>query len=82
LDITGLGPGNDPNSNNLDLFLYGIDGHLIAFADRGLSGQSQLLPVVLDPGSYVVEVRTYYLNGDTNMTVYNSGTYRLTIVMP
>jgi hypothetical protein len=51
LDVTGLGPGNNPNFNDLDLFLYGQDGNLIGFADRGLNGQSQLRPVILAPGT-------------------------------
>jgi hypothetical protein len=57
-------------------------GNLITYADRGLNGQSQLIPAILDPGTYVVEVRTYYINDDTNQNVYNSGTYRLIVMMP
>ena len=79
MDITGLGPGNNPNANDLDLFLYDQDGKLIALSDKGLNGQSQLIPVVLLAGSYVLEVRSYYERADTKKTVYNSGTYQLIV---
>src|SRR5262249_31775194 len=72
MDITGLGPGNDPNANDLDLFLYSLDDRLIAFSDRGLNGQSELVPVVLAEGTYVVEVRSNYDRGETNKGVFNS----------
>jgi hypothetical protein len=79
MDITGLGPGNDPHANDLDLFLYGVDGRLIALSDKGLNGQSQLIPVILAAGSYVLEVRSYFERADTKKNVFNSGSYRLMV---
>jgi hypothetical protein len=79
MDVTGLGPGNNPDANNLDLFLYDLNGGLIALSDRGLNGQSQLIPVVLTAGTYIVEVRSYYGRADTLKTVFNSGSYQLVV---
>jgi hypothetical protein len=79
MDITGLGAGNNPKANDLDLFLYNWDGRLIDRSDRGLDGQSELIAIVLAEGTYVVEVRSYYDRDDTQKTVFNSGTYRLLV---
>ena len=79
MDITGLGPGNNPNANDLDLFLYDLDGHLIALSDRGLNGESELIPTVLTRGTYVIEVRSYYDRGGAKKSVFNSGSYRLMV---
>ncbi len=35
LDVTGLGPANNPNFNDLDLFLEDINGSVIDFYDAG-----------------------------------------------
>ena len=79
MDITGLGPGNNPNANDLDIFLYDVNGQLIALSDGGKNGESELIPVVLPAGTYIVEVRSYYDRGDTKKGVFNSGTYRLIV---
>jgi hypothetical protein len=79
MDITGLGPANNPNANDLDIFLYDLNGQFIALSDRGLNGESELIPVILPAGTYVVEVRSYYDRGDTKKGVFNSGTYRIIV---
>ena len=79
MDITGTGPARNPNANDLDLFLYDATGQLIALSDRGLNGESELIPVVLPAGTYVVEVRSYYDRGDTKKGVFNSGDYRVIV---
>jgi hypothetical protein len=79
MDITGLGPGKSASANDLDIFLYDVNGQLIALSDRGLNGESELIPVILPAGTYVVEVRSYYDRGDTKKGIFNSGTYRLTV---
>ena len=79
MDITGVGPGNNPNANDLDLFLWDQNGQLIAFSDRGLNGESELIPAILPAGTYVVEVRSYYDRGDTKKGVFNSGTYQVIV---
>jgi hypothetical protein len=48
MDITGPGPGNNPNANDLALFLYAANGQLLAISDQGLNGQSELIPIVQD----------------------------------
>jgi len=82
LDITGLGPGNNPDTNDLDLFLFALDGTLVDFADQGFNGESQLLVVSVPPGDYMVEVRSYYGRADTGETVFNSATYQLIVRTP
>ena len=79
MDITGLGPGNSPNANDLDIFLYDRNGQLQALSDRGLNGESELIPIILPAGTYVLEVRSYYDRGDTKKGVFNSGTYNVIV---
>ena len=82
LDITGLGPGDNPGANDLDLFLMDSDGRVLARSDRGLNGQSELISTSLPPGRYVVEIRSYYTEGESGTLVFNSGSYRLQIRLP
>ncbi len=81
LDITGLGPAQNPNANDLDLFLLDANGRILDRSDRGLNGQSELISVRLPAGTYVVEVRSYYTKAETGGTIYNSGTYRLSVLV-
>jgi hypothetical protein len=81
--ITGLGPGNNPNNNDLDIFLYDINGRMIDKSDTALNGQperiSDKLPSNPAGTTYVVEVRSYYTKGETGNPVYNSGDYKLSV---
>ena len=52
-----------------------IDG-----SDRGLNGQSELITRRLAAGAYVIEIRSYYIKAETNVTVFNSGDYRLSLI--
>jgi hypothetical protein len=79
MDIVGLGPANNPNANDLDLFLYNGNGQFIAVSDSGGNGQPERIAARLPAGTYVVEVRSYYTNGDTGAVVYNSGNFTLSI---
>jgi hypothetical protein len=79
MDITGLGPPNNPNANDLDIFLYSADGQLIGTSDIGGNAQPERIARRLGAGTYVVEVRSYYTNGDTGVIVYNSGDYKLSV---
>ena len=81
LDITGLGPGGSANANDLDLFLMDANGKVVNRSDRGLNGQSELISTPLPAGTYVVEVRSYYTKVETNTVVFNSGNYRLNILV-
>ena len=81
MEIVGLGTGNNPNANDLDLFLMDSNGKLMDRSDRGLNGQSELIPIKLPAGTYVVEVRSYYTKAETGSLVFNSGQYRLTVLV-
>lgn len=72
-------PASNPKANDLDLFLFDMNGKLISRSDAGQNGQGELIPVVLLAGSYVIEVRSYYTN-DKGATVFNSGKYNLTLI--
>ena len=81
LDIVGLGPADDPNANDLDLFLMDANGRLLDRSDRGLNGQSELISLRIPAGAYVVEVRSYYTKAETKGLVFNSGRYRLSVTV-
>jgi hypothetical protein len=79
MDITGLGSGNNPGANDLDIFLYNANGQMIDKSERGGNGQPERMADRLGAGAYVVEVRSYYTNSETGTTVYNSGDYTLSV---
>ena len=81
LDVTDPGPARNPNATDLDLFLLDVNGRVLDRSDRGLNGQSELISLPLPAGTYVVEVRSYYTKAETGVTVYNSGTYRLSVLV-
>jgi hypothetical protein len=81
LDIVGTGAANNPNANDLDLFLMNASGRIIERSDRGLNGQSELISMILPAGTYAIEVRSYYTRAETNSVVFNSGLYRLTLFL-
>lgn len=80
LNIDGLGPANNPDANDLDLYLYDSNGKPVAQSVASRNGQSEyILGLQLPPGTYYIEVRSFYTNGETNMVVFNSGRYRLSL---
>jgi hypothetical protein len=79
LNIDGLGPANNPDANDLDLFLYDSSGKRIAQADQALNGQPEYIFGQLTPGTYYIEVRSFYTRAETNNIVFNSGRYRLSL---
>jgi hypothetical protein len=81
LDITGLGAADNPNANDLDLFLMDRNGRLIGRSDRGLNGQSEMISMPISAGSYVIEIRSFYTKTETSTVIYNSGQYRLSVVV-
>src|SRR3989441_1445751 len=81
LDITGLGPAANPAANDLDIFLMDTNGRLLDKSDRGLNGQSELISIRLPAGTYVVDVRSFYLKAETGNFVFNSGDYRLSVAV-
>ena len=57
------------------------NGRLIAKSDWGLNGQPELISLKLPAGTYVIEIRSYYLKAETNSVVLNSGRYRLNTIV-
>jgi len=79
LDITGAGPADNVNANDLDLFLMDQNGRVIDRSDSGLNGQTERIALRLPAGTYVVEIRSFYTRAETGGYVYNSGQYRLNV---
>jgi Family of unknown function (DUF5719) len=79
LDVTGVGPGGNPNANDLDLFLMDMNGHVIERSEHGFNGQSERVALKIPEGTYVVEIRSYYTRAETGGFVFNSGQYRLSV---
>ena len=78
--ITGTGPAGRSDKNDLDLLLMNSEGAVIARSDRGLNGQSERIAIELEPGRYVVEIRSFYTEAETDQFVFNSGQYELSLV--
>jgi hypothetical protein len=81
LDIIGLGPGDNPNANDLDIFLMDANGRVIDRSDSGLNGQSERIALRVPAGTYVVEIRSFYTRAETGGFVFNSGQYRLSVTV-
>jgi hypothetical protein len=84
LDIVGTGFAANPQANDLDLFLMDANGRVLYRSDRGLNGQSELISVGLPvglPATYIIEIRSYYTKAETGGTVFNSGDYRLSVLV-
>ena len=82
MEITGLGPGGNANANDLDIFIMDLNGRMLGKSDRGLNGQAELISMpALPTGTYVVEVRSFYIKAETGNFVFNSGDYRLSITV-
>jgi hypothetical protein len=79
LDIESFGPANNPNANDLDLFLFDANGKKVEQSDSGLNGQSERIQMLLGSGTYFAEIRSYYTRAETNTLVFNSGRYRLSL---
>jgi hypothetical protein len=76
LSIDGLGPANNPNANDLDLYLYDANGKRLEVSRRGGNGQPEVIAGFrLNPGTYYAEVKSYFETA--NATVFNSGRYRI-----
>jgi hypothetical protein len=81
LDIIGLGPGGNPNFNDLDIFLMDSTGRALSRSDNGLNGQSELISMRLREGKYMIEIRSYYTKSETGGVIFNSGQYRLSVAV-
>lgn len=79
LDIVGTGPGNNPNANDLDLYLLDLNGRIIAKSNTSDPRGELIKGITLGAGTYVVEVRSYYTNASSGAIVYNSGQYNLIV---
>jgi hypothetical protein len=77
-----VAPGTmgNPNANDLDLYLFDANGKLITKSDTGQTTRGELIPSIpLQPGSYVIEVRSYFTSSRGNI-VFNSGRYILRLL--
>ena len=73
---------SDANANDLDIFLMDLNGRVLGKSDRGLNGQAELTSVpALPAGTYVVEIRSFYIKAETGNFVFNSGDYRLSVAV-
>ena len=82
MEITGLGPAGNATANDLDIFIMDLNGRVLGKSDRGLSGQGELISIpALAAGTYVVEVRSFYIKAETANFVFNSGDYRLSVTV-
>jgi hypothetical protein len=79
LVIDGLGAAANPSFNDLDLFLYDSNMVKKAESDIGFNGDGEVITMPLAAGTYFIEVRSFYISGETNAMVYNSGLYRLSV---
>ena len=80
LSVDSLGPANNPNANDLDLFLWDGNDKSLERSHRGLNGQPEIISGIrLNPGTYYIEVRSFYVRAETNTMVFNSGHYRLSL---
>jgi hypothetical protein len=72
-----VGPGtvSNPGANDLDLYLYDSNGKLFSKSTSGGSQGEWIPPVLLPAGSYVIEVRSYFVVN--RIPVFNSGQYTL-----
>ena len=67
-------------ANDLDLILYDSTGkRILEQADDALNGGVETISTTLVPGTYFIEVRSFYTRKDTGNPVFNSGGYRLTV---
>jgi hypothetical protein len=81
MDVSGLGPARNPYANDLDIFLMDVNGRVLDKSDRGLNGQSEMISIRLPAGTYVVEIRSFYIKTETGNFVFNSGDYRLSVAV-
>jgi len=80
LNIENLGPANNPSFNDLDLFLYDSTGkRIIDESDGATNGGGEIISTTLAPGTYFIEVRSFYVRQETKSMVFNSGGYRLSV---
>lgn len=72
--------GGAVSTNDLDLILYDSTGkRVIEQADDQINGGVETISTTLAPGTYFIEVRSFYNRKDTGAPVFNSGGYRLTV---
>ena len=80
LTTTGLGPAVNSSANDLDLYLYDSTGkRIIEQSDDTINGGTETISTTLAPGTYYIEVRSFYTRKDTGATVFNSGGYKLSV---
>jgi hypothetical protein len=79
MDVANPELANNANANDLDVFLKDMNGRVIERSNKGLSGHSESMSLRLPAGTYVVEVRSFYMKPENKKPVFNSGEYRLSV---
>ena len=79
MDLTSAAGTGNLNANDLDIFLTDMNGRVLEKSNRGLNGQSEFMSLRLPAGTYVVEVRSFYMKPENRNFVFNSGEYRLSV---
>jgi hypothetical protein len=79
MDLAGMAGTGNLNTKDLDIFLMDLNGHVIEKSRKGANGQSEVISARLAAGTYVVEVRSFYMKPESRNFVFNSGEYRLNV---
>ena len=79
MDLAATAGAGNASANDLDIFLMDVNGRMLEKSDRGLNGQSESISIRLSAGTYVVEVRSFYMKPENRNFVFNSGEYRLSV---
>ena len=79
MDLAGTAATGNVNANDLDIFLMDMNGHVISKSNTGMNGKSESIFARLSAGTYVVEVRSFYMKPENRNLVFNSGEYRLSV---
>ena len=78
LEIDGLGP-NNPDANDLDLFLLDANGRRLDRSEKVIGRSEFISGINLAPGTYYLEVRSFYSPADRSTIVFNSGHYTVSV---
>jgi hypothetical protein len=79
MDLGGTTGRGYVSANDLDIFLMDVNGRVLEKSNKGLNGQSEFISARLSAGTYVVEVRSFYMKPENRNYVFNSGEYRLSV---
>jgi hypothetical protein len=79
MDLANTAGAGSLNTKDLDIFLMDLNGRLLEKSNKGSNGQSSSISARLAAGTYIVEVRSFYMKPESRNFVFNSGEYRLSV---